>query len=329
MSGFRSTGALAFSASSRSLSPLATLLSLTTLIACSDVEPVAPARTPDAPSMAASVGKAKPAKIAFVVKYLSESFAIWSGNPDGTDLVKLTSGTEADEAPAWSPDRKKIVFTRGTGAGREIMMVNATGTQLKSLGVSGFSPRWSPDGTRIIFGAYDPTAGNHNIFTMNADGSNVVRLTTDPETDGEPTFSADGQKIAFMSNRSGWYDVYVMNADGTGAQKITDCQSQAATCSAAAWSPVPGDQRILFRIGLPVNRVRVVNADGTGLTDVLGALSPLANHPAWSPDASKIAFITVMVGDAQQNVWTANFDGTGLDRVTLMEKDKRDVAWAR
>ena len=78
-----------------------------------------------------------------------------------------------------------------------------------------------------------------------------------------------------------------------------------------------------------MSRVRVVNADGTGLTDVLGAVSPLAGHPAWSPDATKIAFIATIVGDTVQNVWTANLDGTGLDRVTFMEKDKRDVAWAR
>ena len=327
MSRLHSALPVAFSACARAVMPLATLAAL---VACGDSEPVAPVRGAATPSTAVVSGtQAKPQRIAFVIKQLSENLSIWSANADGTDLFQITSGAYNDEMPAWSPDRKKLVFARGTGAGRELMMINANGNLLKSLGVAGFNPRWSPDGTKIIYGAYDATQGNHNIFTINADGSNVVRLTDDPENDVLPSFSADGKKIAFMSLRSGSYELYVMNADGTGAQKLTDCASEAAFCSDVSWSPVPGDQRILFRIGHPVNKVRTINADGTGLTNVLGTLNLIVTDPVWSPDATKLAFIAVVTGDTTENVWTANLDGTGLDRVTFLAKDKMDVAWAR
>jgi Tol biopolymer transport system component len=328
MSSFRSALAAVVSAPRRSaLMPLATSLAL---MACSDNEPLARSTAPSSPSMAIVSGtQSKPTKIAFVIKYLSESFAIWSVNSDGTELLQLTSGNEPDDAPAWSPDRKKLVFTRGTGAGRDIMMINANGTHLTNMGVHGFNPKWSPDGKKILYHAWDPSDGSHNIFTMNVDGSNIARLTDDPGTETDPMYSADGQKISFMSDRSGNYELYVMNANGTSQTKITDCAAEGTFCWQPDWSPVPGDQRILYRIAYPVNKTRVINADGTGMTEVLGALSPFAAYPSWSPDATKVAFIAGLLGDNSQNVWTANLDGTGADRATFSPKDKRDPAWAR
>ena len=57
---------------------------------------------------------------------------------------------------------------------------------------------------------------------MNADGSNVVRLTNHEGQDSAPAWSRDGTKIAFVSGRSGSVDIWVMNADGTGLERLTD-----------------------------------------------------------------------------------------------------------
>ena len=69
---------------------------------------------------------------------------------------------------------------------------------------------------------------------MNRDGSNPVQITDDPNTDGNPSWSPDGQKIAFMSDRSGNSEVYVMNADGSGVTRIT---FDPATDAEPRWSP--------------------------------------------------------------------------------------------
>ena len=69
---------------------------------------------------------------------------------------------------------------------------------------------------------------------MDADGSNVVRLTTSPALDRFPIFSPDGTKIAFTSNRDGNTEIYVMNADGTDQTRITN---RPGGDSQPNWSP--------------------------------------------------------------------------------------------
>ena len=89
-------------------------------------------------------------------------------------------------------------------------------------------PRWSPDGSRIVFTS--GRGGNSNIYVMSADGTDVVRLTGPPTSDGDADWSPDGSKIVF--NRS--TDIYVMNADGTGFVKLTDDQEGGY---GPRWSP--------------------------------------------------------------------------------------------
>ena len=64
--------------------------------------------------------------------------------------------------------------------------------------------------------------GNEEIYTMNADGSNVTRLTDDAGRNKRPTWSPDGRMIAFYSDRSGNFEVYVMAIDGSGVTQLTD-----------------------------------------------------------------------------------------------------------
>src|SRR5439155_1546837 len=96
-----------------------------------------------------------------------------------------------------------------------------------------FEPAWSPDGNRIAFARFVGNAGD--VWVMNADGSNQVRLTTSAADDEEPAWSPDGSKILFKSTRDGGAQIYVMNADGSGQHVLVTSGDYDAEPS---WSAV-------------------------------------------------------------------------------------------
>jgi Tol biopolymer transport system component len=82
-----------------------------------------------------------------------------------------------------------------------------------------FDPSWSPDGSSVVFTR--TVGGNADVYVIDADGSNLRRLTNDPAADRSPAWSPDGSKIAFQSGRDGNEEVYVINVDGTGLVNVT------------------------------------------------------------------------------------------------------------
>ena len=163
-------------------------------------------------------------------------FEVYSVKPDGTDPQRLTNAPGTDQFAVWSPDGKRIAFRspRDNPNGLDIFAMNADGTEVVRLtNGPGFNnaPGWSKDGARIVFmstrDGVDPAkgqVGDNEIYTMNADGSDLVRLTNNAAFDGSPTFSPDGRFIAFVSDRDHpglTTELYLMRLDGTGVTRLT------------------------------------------------------------------------------------------------------------
>ena len=148
-------------------------------------------------------------------------------------------------------------------------------------------------------------SGPLEIHTI-TDGGTATRLTFSV-ANSEPAYSPDGSRIAFVSGGGSGYDIFVMNADGTGRRQLTNTSSADTD---PAWSA--DGTRIAFVVN---NEIWVMNADGSGQRPITSNSFP-DTDPVWSPDGSKIAFVSARTGDTDRNVYVMNADGSGQTSIT-------------
>jgi Tol biopolymer transport system component len=238
---------------------------------------------------------------------------IWLVNPDGSGqipLTKLTASGANSDSPRWSADGTKIMFrslraldgSNASNSGANIWVMNADGSGATALtkitnADSGEDGIWSPDSSRVAFDsdraldgsdAKNGTNDTENVWVINGDGSGLMPLTKltalapgiPPEGSFMDTWSPDGSKITFDSERA---------FDGSNAFVAT-------------------------------NNIWVMNPDGSGASPLtrLIASGPGSFVAAFSPDGSKIAFVSTRALDGSdspntnntENLWVMNADGS-------------------
>ena len=218
-------------------------------------------------------------KIAF-----SANGGIWVVNNDGTNPNLISF--EGDTQPAWSPDGTKIAFSSTRTGTAQIFTITPIGTEVTNISnnalVNDRMPTFSPDGSKIAF-QRTPNAVNPvgKIWTMNANGSGQMQITTGAGNDERPTYSPDGMTIAFSTNRDGNYEIYKILAVGGLATRLTN---NAASDRNPSWAP--DNSAIAFgsdrNAGL---KIWAIAPDGTNPSQVNGNNDGGGDQPAWSKDS--------------------------------------------
>ena len=217
---------------------------------------------------------------------------IYIMNANGSDVQRLTNSPAVDGGVRFSPDGSKIAFFTFQEQVRGFLWVaNADlseptavleGVHPAGPGVEcagGFPGGWFPDGKRILFRGSHGGSSALQICSTNVDGTDIQVIFSEPNTlSFYPTLSPDAGEIAFVSDRDGDFEIYVMDADGGNLRRVTN---DGGDDTNPTWSP--DGQWIAFASDRDGDfEIYIVQPNGSGLRQLT---SNTANDsdPAWSP----------------------------------------------
>ncbi|MDD2715708.1 MAG: right-handed parallel beta-helix repeat-containing protein [Candidatus Wallbacteria bacterium] len=210
-----------------------------------------------------------------------------------------------------SGEKEKIVWSLGDEGvypkGFNIMIANPDGTEKSCLtsGLGGGRPDISSDGKKIVF------CSSGEIFSMDSTGFNQVRLTENLALDNNPSFSPDGTKIVFDSDRDGHLQIYLMNSDGSDQ---ADISGNASNDSEPCFSPV--EDRIVFVSDREGSlEIFSMNQDGTEALRLTYDNSK-NQFPVFSQDGSKIAFDSDKAQDGLRHIYMMDPNGSNEMQIT-------------
>ena len=221
---------------------------------------------------------------------------IYAVNPDGTGLAQLTHVAQGQiaENPAWSPDGRHIAFDSNMTGAFRLWIMDANGSHAHMVAgdrpnVADLVPAYTPDGRQLVFSRciMDHCA----IYSIRVDGSQRRALTKlRPVTDFGASVSPDGKQIAFFRGQAHGItgQVYVMNADGSGAHAVTP---PALEGTAPRWSPDGKLITFTSNSDRPGGNIYVMHPDGTGIRRLTHTSFPHNSFlSAYAPQGDRIVF---------------------------------------
>lgn len=267
----------------------------------------------------------------------ASGFHVWimKANGTGAKAVPVT-GNPYEGDPAWSPDATKLAYINGSNG--QIYTVNVSGGTPKQLTTTGnqiSDLKWSPDGRKIAYDAFDSAATNqHQIFTVATATGTATRLTSSSCPSSEPDWSPDGSQIAFSTSCfDGGGNIAVMPAGGGPATAVA--LYTLASAGYPSWSP--DGSEIVFSANegqgseqlwesSPTNPGNGTNVTATRLTNDSG--QPYNTVPSWQPVHHPKATVTPSSAAPGASVTVTVSDFLSVQTVKLTFVDSKGTTTA-
>src|SRR5712671_1496996 len=243
---------------------------------------------------------------------------------DGFNVRYLTKGADLVLTPRFSPARDEQLITYmefGQGDPRVYLYRIETGEReiVGNFPGMSFSPRFSPDGQRVIMSLQQ--GGNSNLFVMDLRSKSTTRLTDTPAIDTSPSYAPDGARICFESDRGGKPQVYVMAATGGAAQRISFGDGSYST---PVWSP-KGDVIAFTKRSPGGFGIGVMQPDGKG--ERLLTEGYHNEGPTFAPNGRVLMFFRDPGGNTGPSLHTIDITGRNELRVPT-PSFASDPAWS-
>jgi len=237
----------------------------------------------------AAPGKDFSQKIVFSSSTGSQS-SIYICNPDGSGLEAIMEGG-IFTSPSWNQDHSRIVYTViNPEDGTSSLYIYDVENRSQTLLLQRYSPAYpsfSPDGNRIIFSdLIDELSESREIYSINADGTGLVRLTNDKEENFFAKYSPDGNFILFSAENASGIQLYLMDSQGGNIEQVTD---DAYTNNHGIFSP--DGSTLLFESNRDGN-IELYQAKLENMDEFINITNNGADNfeASFSPDGTQVVF---------------------------------------
>ena len=214
---------------------------------------------------------------------------------DGFNVRTLTDGADIVLTPRFSPNSQEITYMSIGKTTPRVYLYNVETRQREIVGEfdnMSFAPRYSPDGQHVIMSLLDPDGRNSNIDVLDLRSKQVQQLTNTPAINTAPSYSPDGNQITFESDRGGTQQVYVMNADGSGQNRISFGDGRYST---PVWSP-DGQYIAFTKQANGKFAIGVMKPDGSGERILTEGFHN--EGPTWAPNGRVVMFFRDSQGES-------------------------------